>query len=54
MRKMVKVNNLPPVEYGRTSGLVADPLVLIISYVGSNLVGDSCKYFDLKLSEKNG
>ena len=26
--------------------------VLIISYVGSNLVVDSCKYFCLKLSKK--
>ena len=51
---MVKVNNLPSAKYRRTSGLVVVPLVLIISYVGSNLVGDSCKYFDLKLSEKNG
>ena len=50
--KKRKINNLPNVVEGRTSGLVVQALVLNIGYVGSNLVADSCKYFGLKLSKK--
>ena len=51
---MVKVNNLPRVAYGRTSGQLVQALVSIISYVSSNLVVGSVKYFGLKLIKKNG